>query len=135
MIETYGVAVIGYRTDEFPAFFSQSSGIPLLHRLDSADEIAAMMHYHKQLKLNNSIVIANPIPKAAEILDKQILPIINQALKDAQHLTGKSITPFLLNRVAELTAGQSLHANIELIKNNAILGAQIALAYHQKNKD
>jgi pseudouridine-5'-phosphate glycosidase len=135
MLETYGVAVVGYRTDEFPAFFSQSSGIPLLHRLDSASEIATMMNYHKKLKINNGIVIANPIPKAAEIPDDQILPIIKQAQNEAKHLNGKTITPFLLKRIAELTAGQSLHANIELIKSNAILGAEIAIAYHEQKTD
>lgn len=133
ILETYGVAVVGYCTDEFPAFFSQSSGIPLLHRLDSVEEIALMMHCHKKLKLNNGIVIANPIPKAAEIPDDQILPIIKQAQSEAQNLNGNTITPFLLQRIAELTAGQSLHANIELIKSNAILGAKIAVAHQQQN--
>ncbi|CDZ78750.1 Pseudouridine-5'-phosphate glycosidase [Legionella massiliensis] len=131
MLETYGVAVIGYQTDEFPAFFSQSSGIPLLHRLDDVKDIAKLMSYQNQLNLNNGIVIANPIPKEAEIPDDEIIPIINQAQNEAQHINGKAITPFLLKRIAELTAGQSLHANIELIKSNATLGAQIAVAYQQ----
>lgn len=129
MLETHGVAVIGYRTDEFPAFYSHSSGIPLLHRLDTVEEIATMMHYQRQLKLNNGIVIANPIPKTAEIPDSEINPIIKQAQLDAEHINGKAITPFLLNRIAELTAGQSLRANVELLKNNAILGAALAKAY------
>ncbi len=135
MLETYGVAVVGYRTDEFPAFFSHSSGIPLLHRLDSSTEIAAMMHYHKKLNLSNGIVIANPIPKEAEIPDDKIFPIIKQAQDEAKHLNGKAITPFLLKRIAELTAGQSLHANIELIKSNAVLGAEIAKAYYKQTLD
>ncbi len=134
VLETYGVAVIGYRTDEFPAFYSQSSGIPLLHRLDSAAEIATLMHYQQKLALNNGIVIANPIPKAAEIPDEQIMPIIKQAQMEAKHLNGKAITPFLLQRIAELTAGKSLQANIELIKNNAILGAEIAKIYQEIKK-
>lgn len=131
MLETHGVAVVGYKTDAFPAFYSHSSGIPLLHRLDSVDEIAMMMHYQRTLKLCNGIVVANPIPKSAEIPDDQMSPIIKQAQLDAQHVNGKAITPFLLDRIAKLTAGQSLHANIELIKNNAILGAAIAVAYQQ----
>ena len=131
MLETHGVAVVGYQTDEFPAFFSHSSGIPLLHRLDSVDEIAKMMHYQRKLKLCNGIVVANPIPKTAEIPDDEMSPIIKQAQLDAQHVNGKAITPFLLKRIAQLTAGQSLHANVELLKNNALLGAAIAVAYHQ----
>lgn len=134
MLETYGVAVIGYRTDEFPAFFSQSSGIPLLHRLDKVEDIARMMHYQNKLSLNNGIVIANPIPKQAEIPDELIIPIIKQAQDEAHHVNGKAITPFLLKRIAELTAGQSLNANIELIKCNAVLGAQIAVAYKQQKE-
>ncbi|MBA2711263.1 MAG: pseudouridine-5'-phosphate glycosidase [Tatlockia sp.] len=135
MLETYGVAVVGYQTDEFPAFFSHSSGIPLLHRIDTASEIAVMMNYHKKLKIKNGIVIANPIPKEAEIPDDKIFPIIKQAQDEAKHLNGKAITPFLLKRIAELTAGQSLHANMELIKSNAILGSDIAKAYYQQSID
>lgn len=131
MLETYGVAVIGYQTDEFPAFYSQSSGIPLVHRLDNPEEIATLMHYQSKLSINNGIVIANPIPKIAEIPDTQIMPIIRQAQDEAKNINGKAITPFLLKRIAELTAGQSLQANIELIKNNAALGAQIAQAYQK----
>lgn len=129
MLETQGVPIIGYQTDEFPAFFSHSSGIPLLHRLNTADEIALLMHYQRKLDLSNGIIIANPIPLSAEIPDDQIRPIIKQAQQEAGHVNGKSITPFMLQRIAELTAGQSLHANIELIKNNAVLGAEIAIAY------
>ncbi|MFA5959194.1 MAG: pseudouridine-5'-phosphate glycosidase [Tatlockia sp.] len=129
VLETQGVAVIGYRTNEFPAFYSESSGIPLLHRLDTPDEIAELMHYQKQLGLQNGMIIANPIPKTAALPDEQIIPIIEKAQKEAKHLNGKAITPFLLNRIAELTAGQSLNANIELIKSNAVLGALIAKAY------
>ena len=129
MLETQGVPVIGYNTDEFPSFFSQTSGIPLLHRLNTADEIALLMNYQRGLNLSNGIIIANPIPKTAEIPDDQISPIIKQAQFDVGELNGKTITPLLLQRIAELTAGQSLHANIELIKNNAVLGAEIAMAY------
>lgn len=132
MLETQGVPVIGYQTDEFPAFYSHSSGIPLQHRIDNAHDIALMMHYQRKLNLNNGIVIANPIPKTAEIPDEQIMPFIKQAQRESRHVNGKSITPFLLQRIAELTAGQSLQANIELIKSNAILGAEIAIAYQRE---
>ena len=132
MLETHGVAVIGYGTDEFPAFYSQSSGIPLPHRLDNPQDIADLMHYQRKLAAPNGMVVANPIPKIAEIPDDQITPIIKQAQEEAQHINGKAITPFMLQRIAELTAGQSLQAHIELIKNNAILGAQIAVFYQQQ---
>lgn len=135
MLETQGVAVVGYGTDEFPAFYSHSSGIPLVHRVDSAEEIATMMHIQRKLTINNGLVVANPIPKDAEIPDTEIAPIIEQARREAQHLSGKAITPFLLKRITELTAGQSLHANIELIKNNAKLGAEIAIAYQNQTNN
>ena len=134
MLETQGVPVIGYQTDEFPAFYSHSSGLPLLHRLDRVDEIARLMSYQRKLNLTNGIIIANPIPRTAEIPDDQIRPMIKQAQREAGNINGKAITPFLLQRIAELTAGQSLHANIELIKNNAVLGAQIAIAYKKQEK-
>lgn len=132
MLETHGVAVVGFGTDEFPAFFSHSSGIPLVHRLDTPEEIAQLMHFQRKLSLSNGMVVANPIPKNAEIPDDEIAPIIEQARNEAKHVNGNAITPFLLQRIAELTAGQSLHANIELIKNNAILGAKIAIAYQNQ---
>ncbi|KTD49579.1 indigoidine synthase A-like protein involved in pigment biosynthesis [Legionella rubrilucens] len=132
MLETHGVAVVGYQTDEFPAFYSHSSGIPLVHRLDSPEDIADMMHYQRRLNIRNGIVVANPIPKHAEIPDSDITPIIEQAHREAQHIQGKAITPYLLQRISDLTAGRSLNANIELIKNNAILGAKIAIAYQNQ---
>jgi pseudouridylate synthase len=132
MLENYGVAVIGYGTDEFPAFYSQSSSIPVLHRLDNVREIATLMHYQHKLNINNGMVIANPIPKLVDIADDKLIPIIKQAQVEARLVNGKVITPFLLQQIAELTAEQSLHANIELIKSNAILGAKIAIAYQQQ---
>lgn len=131
MLETHGVPVIGFRTNDFPAFYSHSSGLKLLHRLNSPQEIARLIQIQHQLKLNNGLVIANPIPLEAEIPDEDMLPIIQQAQKEAAHVNGKAITPFMLQRIAELTAGQSLKANIELIKNNAQLGGEIALATHK----
>lgn len=132
ILETHGVPVVGYKTEEFPAYYSHSSGIPLFQHLDSSQEIAELIHYHHKLGLNNGIVIANPIPKAAEIADDYIKPMIKQAQKEASHINGKAITPFLLNRIAELTAGQSWRANIELIKSNAKLAAQVSIAYQQQ---
>lgn len=132
VLETFGVPVIGYGTDEFPAFYSRSSGIPVPHRLDSAKEVAKLMFLQRQLNMKNGIVIANPIPEAAELSDDEIAPYIKQANKEAKHIKGQALTPFLLKRITELTAGKSLEANIELIKSNALLGAQIAIAYQEK---
>lgn len=129
VLETNGVPVIGYRTNEFPAFYSHSSGIPLLHQLDDVQAIASLMHSHHKLYLKNGIIIANPIPIDTEIPSNQIAPVIEQAQRDAKNIKGKEITPFLLKRISELTEGQSLKANISLIRNNARLGAQISTAY------
>ena len=132
VLETHGVAVIGYETDEFPAFYSRSSGIPIIHRLNTAKEVAKLMIYQRQLHMNNGIVVANPIPIEAEISDDEIMPFIKQAHKEAQNINGKALTPFLLKRIGELTSGRSLEANIELIKSNALLGAKIAIAYQEQ---
>ncbi|MBL7479410.1 pseudouridine-5'-phosphate glycosidase [Legionella bononiensis] len=132
VLETHGVAVIGFGTDEFPAFYSRSSGIPVLHRLDSAKEVAQLMMFQRHLNMNNGIVIANPIPVEAEISDAEMIPFIQQAHHEAKNIKGQAVTPFLLKRIAELTAGKSLQANIELIKSNALLGAQIAVSYQEK---
>lgn len=132
VLETHGVPVIGYSTDEFPAFYSRSSGINLLHRLDSAAEVAQLMLFQHQLNMLNGIVIANPIPVEAEISDDEITPFIQQAHKEAREIKGQALTPYLLKRITELTSGRSLKANIELIKNNALLGAEIAVAYQEQ---
>jgi pseudouridine-5'-phosphate glycosidase len=132
VLETHGVPVIGFATNEFPAFYSRSSGIPVIHRLDSAKEVAKLMIYQRMLNMNNGIIIANPIPVEAEISDDEIMPFIHQAHEEAKDINGQALTPFLLRRIGELTAGRSLEANIELIKNNALLGAQIAIAYQNR---
>ncbi|TAL65096.1 MAG: pseudouridine-5'-phosphate glycosidase [Legionella sp.] len=132
VLETQGVPVIGYGTDEFPAFFSRSSGIPMLHRLDTPEEVAEFMYFQRSLNLENGIVIANPIPHESEMTDEEIMPIIQQAHREARHLSGQALTPFLLKRITELSSGRSLEANIGLIKNNAHLGAAVALAYYKK---
>lgn len=132
VLETQGVAVVGYATSEFPAFYSRSSGIAVIHRLNTAEEVAELMKYQRWLNMDNGIVIANPIPVEAEISDDEIMPFIQQAHQEAQHVSGQALTPFLLKRIGELTAGRSLEANVELIKSNAALGAQIVIAYQKK---
>jgi pseudouridine-5'-phosphate glycosidase len=130
-LETLGVPVIGYGTDEFPAFFSRRSGFPAPMRADSPAELAAIMRTKWDLGLRGGLDIANPIPEADEIPAAEIDAIIDQALRDmdAREIKGKAATPYLLGRIVEITAGESLRANIALVKNNARLGAAIAKEY------
>lgn len=129
LLETLGVAVIAYGQDQFPAFWSQSSGLAAPLRLDSASDIAAAHLMRSDLNLRGSQLIANPVPAADEIPRDVIEPIVAEALKSATELgvLGKAVTPFLLQRVYELTAGQSLRANLALVKSNARLAAAIAI--------
>lgn len=128
VLETHGVPVIAYGQDDFPAFWSHSSGLPAPLRADSAAEIAASHLMRARLGLPGGQLIANPIPPEAEIAREEIVPVIEAALAEAksQGIAAKAVTPFLLSRIFELTEGRSLDANIALVLNNARLGAQIA---------
>ncbi|SCK21047.1 pseudouridine-5'-phosphate glycosidase [Vogesella sp. LIG4] len=130
-LETHGVPVIGYRTARLPAFFTRDSEFNVDYRLDEATDIAAVMQAKWQLGLKGGLVIANPIPEQYAMPRDQIDAAIAQALQEAaaQQIGGKESTPFLLARVCELTGGDSLAANIQLVLNNARLAAAIAGAY------
>ncbi len=130
-LETLGVPVIGYGTDEFPAFYSRESGCGVAMRCDTAAEVAAVMHAKWSMGLNGGIVVANPIPEADEIPASEIIPAIKAALNQARekNIRGKEVTPFLLAEIARITEGRSLKANIALVKNNARLAAEIAVQY------
>jgi pseudouridylate synthase len=130
-LETLRVPVVAHGTDEFPAFFSRSSGHAAPLRVDSAGEVADIMRAAWGLGLTSGLAVVEPIPQADEIPADQIDAIIGQALADmdASGIHGKDATPFLLGRIVEITGGASLTANIALVKNNARLGAQIAAAY------
>lgn len=130
-METLGVPVIAYRADEFPAFFSRTSGFPAPMRADTPAELARIMHTKWDLGIRGGLNIANPIPESDEIPSAEIDTIIDQALRDmdAKGIKGKEATPFLLGRIVEITGGESLRANIALVKNNARLGAAIAREY------
>jgi pseudouridylate synthase len=132
-LETFGVPVVGYGTDEFPAFYSRVSGHKVPMRCDTPTEIAAMMKAKWAMALKGGIVVANPIPQVAEIPAAEIAPTIEKAIAEAKELGvhGKNVTPFLLARLAEITGGRSLNANIALVKNNAKLAAAIAVAFAQ----
>ena len=130
-LETDGVPVVGYRTGEFPAFYSRSSGLKVPMRADSAQEVAGIMRSKWALGLTGAIIVANPIPEADEIPAAEIEPVIAAALQKTDRLgiSGKDVTPFLLAEIAKTTKGRSLQANIALVKNNAKVAAEIAVAY------
>ncbi|MGO4255669.1 pseudouridine-5'-phosphate glycosidase [Marmoricola sp. RAF53] len=130
-METLGVPVLGYRTDDFPAFYTRTSGYAVPLRVDSAEEIAALMKAKDDLGIAGGVSVANPIPESDEIPHERIDAIIEQALADCERLgvTGKDTTPYLLGRIVEITGGDSLTANIALVKNNAHLGSEIARAF------
>jgi pseudouridine-5'-phosphate glycosidase len=128
-LETLSVPVVGYGTTEFPAFYSRSSGLPLQMCCDTPEEIAALLVAQWQLG-SAGVLIANPIPIGHEIQADEIGPVIADAVEEAKRrqITGKAVTPFLLARLAEVTAGRSLASNIGLIKNNARVAARVAAA-------
>ncbi|MFD2176262.1 pseudouridine-5'-phosphate glycosidase [Veronia pacifica] len=129
-LETHGVPVIGYQCDTLPAFYARESDFGLEYRLDSPAEIANALKTKWALGLNGGAVIANPIPEAFAMDSKVIDEAIEKALRDAEKhkITGKASTPYLLAKVCELTGGESLDANIELVINNARLAADIAIS-------
>jgi len=136
VLETLGVTVIGYRCDELPAFYSRTSGLPVPLRRENAVEIAQVMAAkwatgQKDGSLGGGLVVANPIPQEAEIPAREIEGHIERALGEAtsRGIQGKAVTPFLLARLEALTGGASLTANVALVRNNARLAAEIAVAY------
>ena len=133
VLETYGVPVIAYGQDELPAFWSRASGIPAPLRMDSAEDIARAHQMRGLLDLPGGQLVANPIPVEAEIAASELAPVIEAALKEAeaQGITAKEVTPFLLDRMYQMTEGRSLTANIALVLNNARLAAKIAAALHE----
>lgn len=130
VLETQGVPVIAYGQDSFPAFWSATSALLAPLRLDTPQDIARAHLMRGAMGLPGGQLIANPIPSEAEIPAKTLAPVIAQAQADAeaQGITGKGVTPFLLQRIFELTEGRSLTANIALVRNNARLAAKIAAA-------
>lgn len=127
-LETLGVPVIGYRTDELPAFYTRRSGFKVDYSLETPEEIANMLKVKWELKLKGGVIIANPIPKEYEMDYDIINKAIEDALKEAKDkgIKGKETTPFLLAKVKDITGGKSLESNIQLVFNNAKLAAQIA---------
>ncbi len=131
VLETGGVPVIGYRTEDFPAFYSRTSGLPLAARVETPSEAANAMKSHWDLGLESGLVVANPLPEANALDQNEIETFIGEALGEAEveGVRGKDVTPFLLRRLGELSAGRTLSANIALVENNARLGGALAAAY------
>ena len=129
-LETKGVPVIGYQTDLLPSFYTRNSEFPVNFRAEDVETIASSLKVKWDLNLKGGAVIANPIPEEFAMDEKTINNVIESALKEAEerHISGKEVTPFLLGKVKELTEGKSLDANIALVKNNAVVGAKIAVS-------
>ena len=129
-LETRGVPVVGYQTDNLPAFYTRDSGFPVDYRIDSAEEAAAAMNARWEMNIHGGLVIANPVPETYSLDPAEIDKVIEEAIEQMKRngITGKDTTPFLLAKIAEQTAGSSLDTNIQLILNNAKLAAQIASA-------
>lgn len=130
-LETFGVPVLGYQTDELPAFYTSKSGFNVNFKMDSVAEIAELLKTKWSLDLRGGVIIANPIPEEKQLDQKIMNAAIDKALDLEKQLgiKGKESTPFLLKKVKEFTDGLSLDSNIELVFNNAKLAAQIAQAY------
>ena len=128
-LETKGVAVIGYGTDELPAFFTRESGIKVGYRMDTPKEIAESMKAKEDMGLEGGMLVTNPIPEEYSMDAKVIGEAIDKAVKEAEDLgvKGKDITPFLLDKIQNITGGDSLASNIQLVLNNARLASQIAV--------
>jgi len=127
-LETHGVPILGYQTDEFPAFYSRESGLPVDARVDAPEEAARIIRAKWELGLEGGVLVTVPVPQEAELPRELAEKAIERALAAAQErgITGKELTPFLLSQIARSTDGASVEANITFLKNNAAVAAQIA---------
>lgn len=130
MLETYGVPVIGYQTDAFPAFYSQTSGLPVSGRVDSPAQAANLARTHWGLGFPGAVLLVQPPPSESSLPEDVVQAAVDQALAElhARGIRGQEVTPFLLSRVSFLTEGRSMQSNLALLRNNARLAAQVALA-------
>ncbi len=129
-LETKGVPVLGYKTEELPAFYTRKSGFKVDYKVETPEEIASILRTKWELGLMGGALIANPIPEEYSMDADLITRVIEDAVKEAEALgiKGKDTTPFLLAKIKEITGGESLESNIQLVYNNALLAAQIARA-------
>ena len=129
-LETHGVTVVGYQCDEFPAFYSRSSGLPIDTRANSPAEVVALFRAQRALQIDSALLVTVPVPEQFEVPHEQLQIVLDHALKNADRngVTGRELTPFLLSQMAEHSHGSTLRANIALLENNARVAAEIAVA-------
>jgi len=135
VLETMGVAVLGYQTDDFPAFYSASSGLPVNARVESVQDVVRIAREHWQMGLESALLVVQPPPAEAALAQEQVEEAIQAAMVEAEknQIRGAAVTPFLLERVSRLSGGASLQANLALLENNARLAAQIAVALQPRS--
>ncbi|HYF82074.1 MAG TPA: pseudouridine-5'-phosphate glycosidase [Clostridia bacterium] len=136
-LETLGVPVIGYGTDDFPAFYTRKSGFKVPMRVNNPQDCAKVLKTKWNLKLDGGVIIANPIPEQYEAQREDIDKAIEIALLEADKngIKGKEVTPYLLDKIKDITSGKSLEANMALVKNNALVAAQIAVEYSKLDNE
>ena len=129
-LETHGVAVVGFQSDEMPAFYSRKSGLTIDVRADSAEEVAKLSRAQRDLKINSSLLVTVPVGEDFEVPAEQLYSVLGQALEEAEatNVGGRDLTPFLLSRMAQASGGATLRANIALLENNARTAAEAAKA-------
>jgi pseudouridine-5'-phosphate glycosidase len=129
-LETYAVTVVGYGCDEMPAFYARQSGLPVDARCDSPEEVARLFRIQRDLGIETALLVTVPVPSADEVPKALLIKILDESRDDAEqsNVSGRDLTPFLLARMAERSAGATLRANIALLENNARAAAQIASA-------
>ncbi len=135
VLETTGVAVLGYQTDDFPAFYSASSGLPVNARVESVEDVVRIAREHWQMGLESALLVVQPPPAETALAQEQVEEVIQLAMAEAEknQIRGAAVTPFLLERVSRLSGGASLQANLALLENNARLAAQIAAALQPRS--
>ncbi len=131
-LETHSVTVVGYECDEMPAFYSRRSGLPVDVRCDSPKEVVEIFNAQRELGMESALLVTVPVPAEAEVDADLLQRVLDDSLAEAerQRIAGRDLTPFLLARMAEQSAGATLRANIALLENNARVAAQIARALH-----
>lgn len=129
-LETQGVTVVGYKCDEFPAFYSRSSGLPVDTRANSAGDVVALFRAQRALQIDSALLVTVPVPKESEVPHEVLQTVLDDAITSAErsHIGGRDLTPYLLSQMAERSEGSTLRANIALLENNARVAAEIAVA-------
>lgn len=136
VLETQMVPVVGYQCDHFPAFYARSSGLPIHIRVDEISQVVEIANAHWMMDMVSSLLLVVPPPQEDALRDEEMKEAVEKALEAVQEqkISGGAVTPFLLDRVSELTEGKSLQANLSLLRNNALLAAEVAKEYHKDKR-